>query len=37
MKLRKVFAIMSALVVGGLGIAGLSFVPKAVEAGIQFN
>jgi hypothetical protein len=37
MKLRKVFAVMSALVVGGLGIAGLGFVPQAAEAGVQFN
>jgi hypothetical protein len=37
MKIRKMLAILSAFIVGGLGIAALSVVPNAVEAGKQLN
>jgi hypothetical protein len=34
---RKTFAIIGALIVGGVGIAVMSAVPQAAQAGIQFN
>jgi hypothetical protein len=34
---RKFFAIVTALITGGLGLAALSVLPQAVEAGIKFN
>jgi hypothetical protein len=37
MKIRKMLAILSAFVVGGLGIAALSVVPNTAEAGFSFN
>jgi hypothetical protein len=35
--MKKIFAILSALIAGGLGIAVLSSVPQAAHAGVIMN
>jgi hypothetical protein len=37
LKAKKFFAIVSAFIAGGIGMAGFSLAPQAVEAGIKFN
>jgi hypothetical protein len=37
MKVRKMFAILSALVIGGLGIAAFNLSPQIAEAGVKLN
>jgi hypothetical protein len=37
MNVRKMKAIIGALVTGGIGIAALSLAPQAAHAGIRFN
>jgi hypothetical protein len=35
--MRKLIAIVMALITGGLGIAAVSLAPQAVEAGVKLN
>ena len=35
--MRKILAIITALITGGIGIAAVSMVPQSAEAGVALN